>query len=321
MEDARRRGRTMRILYFGTPDFAVTVLKHVMESEFGKSVTAVVTRIDMPKNRGHNLTPPPVKEYAESMGLEVYQPEKLKTEEFKNWFNDQNPDLVLVAAYGKILPDYVVNGPKLGAINVHGSLLPYYRGAAPIERAIMNGEKELGITIMKMDEGLDTGDMLAKASIKSDDLTGGQAEQQLAELGGKLLVEVLRNPEKYVAQKQDLSINSYAAKITEEDRKLSFKSSPVDIHNKIRALMPATPCTVNLNGQSIKITSSRVSSEPSSGEPGTIHSLNAKGSGFIKVNCIDGTIDILSLTPPGKNNMSSGDFIRGRKINETDIFS
>lgn len=311
----------MKIMYFGTPDFAVTVLRHVVESEFGKDVTSVVTRVDMPKNRGHNLTPPPVKVYAESVGIDVYQPEKLKTEEFKNWFNEKNPDLVLVAAYGKILPDYVVNSPKYGAINVHGSLLPYYRGAAPIERAIMDGKDEIGVTIMKMDEGLDTGDMLAKASISSVGLTGGEAEEKLAEIGGKLLVEYLKNPDNYPAEKQDMSVNSYAAKITEEDRVIDFNQSPKEIYNRIRALVPAAPVQVKLNDQSVKLYESRVADDKPNGEPGTVHSLNSKGSGYIRVNCKDGTLDILSLVPPGKNKMSSGDFIRGRKISETDKFT
>ena len=310
----------MRIMYFGTPDFAVTILRHVMESEFGKDVIAVVTKVDTPKNRGHVMTPPPVKEYAQSLGLEVLQPEKLKTEEFRNWFESKNPDLVLVAAYGKILPGYVVNNPKYGAINVHGSLLPYYRGAAPIERAIMDGQQELGVTIMKMNEGLDTGDMLAKAKIPSAGLTGGEAEQKLAEIGGELLVKVMRDPDNYPPEKQDLSINCYAEKITEEDRRIDFNQEPVAIYNRIRALVPSAPAIVKLNDQQIKVTDSSVSSDLPTGRPGSVHSLNAKGTGYIRVNCLNGTLDILSLIPPGKNKMSSGDFVRGRKITETDVF-
>ena len=310
----------LKIVFMGSPQFAVPTLEALI-AEPQIEVCAVVTQPDKPAGRGRQLVEPPVKVCANTHHIHCYQPEKLKTDEFRNWFTEQNPDLVLVAAYGKILPDYVVNGPKYGAINVHGSLLPYYRGAAPIERAIMDGKEEIGVTIMKMDEGLDTGDMLAKAKISSEGLTGGEAEEKLAELGGSLLVEYLRNPEKYPPEKQDMSINSYASKITEEDRSIDFNQSPVDIYNRIRALVPSAPAIVRLNDQSVKILESRVSGEKPSGKPGTINVLNAKGTGYIRVNCKDGTLDILSLVPPGKNRMSSGDFIRGRKISETECIT
>jgi methionyl-tRNA formyltransferase len=184
----------------------------------------------------------------------------------------------------------------------------------------MDGQQELGVTIMKMNEGLDTGDMLAKAKIPSAGLTGGEAEQKLAEIGGKLLVKVMRDPDNYPPEKQDLSINCYAEKITEEDRRIDFNQEPVAIYNRIRALVPSAPAIVKLNDQQIKVTDSSVSSDLPTGRPGSVHSLNAKGTGYIRVNCLNGTLDILSLIPPGKNKMSSGDFVRGRKITETDVF-
>ena len=315
----------MRILYFGTPEFAKTILAALADSEFGGEIVGVVTREDKPKNRGHKLTPPPVKVEAETRGYPVFQPGSLKEEAFGETFRGLRPDLCVVAAYGKILPHYVLFEPKLGAINVHGSLLPAYRGAAPIQRAIMAGEKQIGITIMKMDDGLDTGDMLCKTALGEDfslSACGGEIEAALAESGAKALLDVLRalGTEKYPPIKQDDRLSTYAAKISPEDRAVDFSQSAKVCFDRIRALSPDILAVAKLDGTNVKLVSAKISSAEKSGAPGTVCSLNAKGAGEINVNCADGVLTILRLVPEGKSEMSAGDFIRGRKINESSVF-
>lgn len=316
----------MKILYFGTPEFAQTILATLADSEFGAEIVGVVTREDKPKNRGHKLTPPPVKVEAEKHGYPVFQPSTLKEETFGETFRSLDPDLCVVAAYGKILPHYVLFEPKYGAINVHGSLLPAYRGAAPIQRAIMAGEKQIGITIMKMDDGLDTGDMLCKAALDDDfsqSACGGEIEAALAKIGAEALLDVIRSTgtKKYPPQKQDDALSSYAAKITAEDRAVDFSQSVKTCFDRVRALSPDILATAKLDEMNIKIVEAKISHTQKNGTPGTVASLNAKGAGEINVNCSDGVLKILKLVPEGKGIMSAGDFIRGRKINEKSIFT
>lgn len=316
----------MRILYFGTPEFAQTILSAIAESEFGNDIIGVVTREDKPKNRGHKLTPPPVKIEAENRGYPVFQPSTLKEESFSETFRSLDPDLCIVAAYGKILPHYVLFEPKYGAINVHGSLLPAYRGAAPIQRAIMAGEKQIGVTIMKMDDGLDTGDMLCKAALDesfSQSACGGEIEAAMAKTGAEALLDVLRaiGTDKYPPQKQDEALSTYAAKITADDRAVDFDENAKICFDRIRALSPDILAMAQLDGMKVKIVEAKISSLDKNGKPGTVRSLNAKGAGEINVNCADGVLTILRLVPEGKGVMSAGDFIRGRKINENSIFT
>ena len=315
----------MRILYFGTPEFAQAILASLADSEFGAEIVGVVTREDKPKNRGHKLTPPPVKVEAEVRGYPVFQPNTLKEDVFGETFRSLAPDLCIVAAYGKILPHYVLSEPKFGAINVHGSLLPAYRGAAPIQRAIMAGEKQIGITIMQMDDGLDTGDMLCRAALDEEfsrTACGGEIEAALAEKGAAALLDVMRalGTEKYPPEKQNGSLSSYAAKITAEDRAVDFSQSVKTCFDRIRALSPDILSVAKLDGMNVKIVSAKISGAEKNGTPGTVCSLNAKGDGEINVNCADGVLTILRLVPEGKGAMSAGDFIRGRKINENSIF-
>ena len=298
----------------GTPDFASAALKAIHQSPYGASLVGVVTKVDTPKNRGHKLLPPPVKTLALEIGLPVYQPETLKDGAFLPQLEEMKPDLIIVAAYGKLLPEYVLNYPRYGCINIHGSLLPKYRGAAPIQRAIMDGDRELGITVMKMEKGLDTGDMLIKESLVFENESYGEIHDKLAELGGKMIVDAIGIIERGEAhwEKQDDSLSCYAEKIEKKDCIIDFAMGAKEINNKIRALSPA-PCAEALLGEkTVKFSRAAVINDDHSGEIGEIVAVSAKGDGFIDVKTGCGTLRVLRLIPEGKKEMSSGDFLRGR---------
>ena len=311
----------MKILFMGTPDFAVTALRAIY-AKYKKDVVGVVTRIDMPKNRGHALTPPPVKVAALELGLPVYQPQNLKEENFRQTLESLAPDIIVVAAYGKILPEYVLNYPKY-CLCIHASYLPEYRGAAPIARAIMDGKKELGITIMYMDKGIDTGDMLSREKLAFEDENKGEIENTLAELGAKMIIETLgkiENGESLPREKQDDALSCYAEKIEKEDCKIDFSKSAEDIRNKIRALAPAPYAFARINGKNIKFVKATVTGEKSDKAPGTVCSVSPKGAGKMLVATGDGVLSIEKLIPEGKKEMAAGDFVRGRGAAEGDIF-
>ncbi len=312
----------MRILFMGTPDFAEAALRAI-DLAYKGEIVGVVSRIDTPKNRGHAMTPPPVKKTALELGLPVIQPINLKEENFREALEVLAPDIIVVAAYGKILPNYVLDYPKYGCINIHASLLPRYRGAAPIQRAIMAGETEIGVTIMQMAEGLDTGDMYAKASfaITEQDVYG-DIHDRLAILGGKLCVETMEKifRGEIVPEKQDDSLSNYAAKIEKADRMLDFSKTTAEIINQIRAFAPLPGAETKLPSGKIKVTSAKAIAEAPTGAAGSVAFLSAKGAGQLIVNTADGKIAIEKLIPEGKKEMSAGDFIRGRRITETDLF-
>lgn len=313
----------MRILFFGTPDLAATVLRSLAGSEYGKDIVGVVTREDKPKNRGHKLCPPPVKVEAEKYGYPVFQPQTLREDVFGETFRALAPDLCVVAAYGKILPHYILFDSKYHALNVHGSLLPKYRGAAPIQRAVMAGEKAVGITIMAMDDGLDTGDMLLKKwFFPKPTQNCGDVEARLATLGSEALLEVIRSigTDKYPPKKQNGKRSTYASKITSADRAADFSLPVKTCVNLVRALAPDTLAVTELDGSPVKLVSARETSLAPSGAPGTVAYLNAKRDGAIGVNCADGVLEILRLIPEGRGEMTAGDFIRGRKITEKSVF-
>lgn len=312
----------MKILFMGTPEFAVTALRAIHE-KYSADVVGVVTRIDMPKNRGHALTPPPVKVAALEMGLPVFQPDNLKEENFKETLETLAPDIIIVAAYGKILPEYVLNYPKHGCLNIHASYLPEYRGAAPIARAIMDGKTQLGITIMYMEKGLDTGDMLAREMLTFENENKGEAENALADLGADMMLRKLEDLENGIVGeriKQDDSLSTYAAKIEKDDCKIDFCRSAKDIKNQIRALAPASYAFSRINGKSVKITLASVADETTSKEAGTVIAVSPKGAGKISVATADGVLNIERLIPEGKKEMSAGDFVRGRGVAEGDKF-
>ena len=311
----------MRILFMGTPDFAKIALLAINEKYNGQ-VVGVVTRQDTPKNRGHVMTPPPVKVAALSAGLPVYQPTNLKEENFREILEEMTPDIIVVAAYGKLLPPYVLEYPRFGCINIHASLLPKYRGAAPIQRAILAGENEIGVTIMKMAEGLDTGDMYATASFDATEGNFEQIHDRLAELGAKLVLETMAALENgtAIAEPQDDSLSTYAAKIEKADRILDFNAPAKEIVDKIRAFSPVPGAEAKLPSGKVKITSASLIQEEPTGAAGTVAALSPKGAGLLVINAPGAKIKIERLIPEGKKEMSAGDFIRGRRITEADRF-
>ena len=308
----------MKILFMGTPDFAVHSLSALCDC--GEYELTVITQPDKPKGRGYVLTPPEVKVYAEEHGLKVYQPNTLRDEDFAKLLSELNPDMIVVAAYGKILPKNVIDYPKYGCINVHGSLLPEYRGAAPIQRAIIDGKTETGVTIMYMNEGLDTGDMLKKVSVKIEqDDNFETLFDKLANAGAELLVKTI--PEivsgQIIPEKQDDSLATYAKKIEKSDCVINFSLSANTVHNQIRGLSPFPLASSVVGGLMIKPITSSVSKERSDKPFGTIVSLDGK----ITVVCGDGgCIDITELLPAGKKRMKAADFLRGSKLSLGDRF-
>ncbi|MBR7161197.1 MAG: methionyl-tRNA formyltransferase [Clostridia bacterium] len=258
----------MRILFMGTPEFARTALYAIREA-YPEEIVGVITRQDTPKNRGHVMTPPPVKTAALEMGIPVYQPANLKEENFKDILCEMNPDIIVVVAYGRILPSYVLEYPRFGCINIHGSILPKYRGAAPIQRAILAGEKEMGVTIIKMAEGIDTGDMYSKASMDASTGNFEEIHDRLAELGGKLVVETMEKifNGTACAEPQDDALSTYASKIEKADRVLDFSASAETLVNKIRAFAPIPGAEAKLPSGKVKITSAVLLDEAPEGEP------------------------------------------------------
>ena len=304
----------LKIVFFGTPEFAVASLAKLVDG--GYNVAAVVTMPDKPAGRGKHLMQSDVKRYAVEKGLPVLQPERLKADDFVNELRAIDADLFIVIAF-RMLPEVVWQMPRLGTFNLHASLLPKYRGAAPIQRAIMAGEKEMGITLMYMEEGLDTGDMIAKSSYFPDANDNfGAIHDKLAHMGAELLLRTLPDifAGKAPREQQDDALSSYAAKIEKEDTKIDFHAAAEEVHNKIRALSPEPAAYAFLGSNALKITKAETTDIPCEGEAGLVVALDAKKDGAIFVNCADRQIKLLRLIPEGKKEMSAGDFIRGRKI-------
>lgn len=311
----------MRILFMGTPEFALFSLRALCES--GEEVVAVVTQPDKPKGRGYTLTPPPVKVYAEERGIPVYQPEKLRDGSFDATLAELDPELIVVTAYGKILPASILDYPRLGCINVHGSLLPEYRGAAPMQRAIIDGKKKTGVTIMKMDVGMDTGDMLLRREIMIGENDNFETvHDALGVAGAEALTEAisLLKAGKLKSEKQDETLATYAAKIEKSDCILDFSRPAGKIHDRVRGLSPFPLAFTHLpGGAMLKITASEVARDVS-GASGVVGEVVRLDAGIV-VSCGEGYIRFLGVLPEGKGRMSAADFIRGRKINVGDILS
>ena len=309
----------MRILFMGTPDFALFSLKALCEK--GYDVVGVVTQTDKPKGRGYVLTPPPVKVYAIEQGIPVYQPTSLKTEEFASLLSEIDPELIAVVAYGKILPKNVLDYPKYGCVNVHGSLLPKYRGASPMQSAIINGDKVTGITTMFMAEGLDTGDMLLRpecAIAEDDNFEDIHGSRGL--LGAELLCKTVDGLEagNITPIPQDHSLATHTAKILKEDCEIDFSKDCDTVHDLVRGLSPIPlSFTHTPDGKLLKVIKSEICErESENAEYGKVLSLD---NGRIRVACARGSVNILTVLPEGKGRMSAADFIRGRKINIGDI--
>lgn len=309
---------TVRILFMGTPDFALFTLKALVEA--GEEIVGVVTQPDKPKGRGYELCPPPVKVYALEQGLPVYQPQTLRNGAFDAELAALAPDVIVVVAYGKILPKSVLELPEHGCINVHGSLLPEYRGAAPMQRAIIDGKTETGITTMQMAEGLDTGDMLVTVRVPIGENDNFEdIHDRLGAAGAEALLETLARLRAgtLTATVQDDALATYAAKIEKADCLLDFGVEARAVHDRVRGLSPIPlSFTRTPDGKMLKVIETRVGEGRTAAAPGTVIALD----GMVTVACGNGTtLDILRLLPEGKGRMSAADYIRGRRLSVGDL--
>lgn len=306
----------MRVVFMGTPDFSVGTLRELVKA--GHEVVGVVSQPDKPKGRGKSLMPTPVKEAALELGLPVYQPKKVRDPEFLEVLRELAPEVIVVVAFGQIIPQSILELPPYGCINVHASLLPKYRGAAPIQWAVIDGEPESGVTIMKMDTGLDTGDMITKVVVPIEkDETGGSLFDKLSEAGAKLLVDTLPSIADGTAvyEKQpEESPTPYAAMIQKQLGNIDWKRPAVEIERLIRGLNPWPSAFTKLNGKTLKIWSAQVlneSEKDAAAVPGTILSADAQG---LCVKTGQGVLNITELQLEGKKRMDTPAFLRGYAV-------
>ena len=306
----------MRILFMGTPEFAACTLRAIYES--GEDVVGVVTTEDKPRGRGMVLTPSDVKKYALSVSLPIYQPATLKNEAFLDTLKELEPELIVVVAYGKLLPKYVLDYPKYGCINGHASILPKYRGAAPIQRAIIDGEEKTGVSVMKMDVGLDTGDvMLVEGVDILEDDNFESVHDKLAVAGATGILKAIELFKKGKAEftKQGDEF-TYAEKITKADCLIDFNKSVTDVHNQIRGLSPIPLAyTKTPDGKILKVSRAHIAEKDVNSATGTVVFLDSS----ICVKCNGGVIALDEVIPEGKGKMSAQAYINGRKINVGDI--
>lgn len=301
----------MKIVFMGTPDYAVKTLEALITA--GYEVAAVFAQPDKPVGRKHILTAPPVKVCALEHGITVYQPETLKGEEAKNILEEINPDAIVVVAYGKILPEYILNIPKFGCVNGHASLLPFYRGSAPIQWSIINGEKKTGVTTQLMDKGIDTGDILEQAEVLiGEEETAEELFERLSEISAELMISTLQKLEngEITPQKQDETKATYAPIIKKEMAELNFNKSAEEIHNAVRGFY-SWPCAFFfMSGKRIKVISCRVAGKTNE-KAGTVITQN----GELLIACGNGnTISLVTLQPEGSKPMSAKQFLNGNNI-------
>ena len=311
----------MRIVFMGTPDFAVGSLQALCES--GKhEILAVVTQPDRPKGRGNKLLQTPVKEYALEQGLTVYQPQKVKTSEFVELLHELQPELIVVAAFGQFLSKEILELPKYGCINVHASLLPKYRGAAPIQYAIIKGEKESGVTIMQMDIGMDTGAMLDKVVVPiAENTTMGELHDALREQGAALLLQVIDKiaAGTAAAEPQDNEQATYATLLDRSMEHIDWSKTAQEVHNLIRGFNPAPSTFTKLpNGKSLKIWGSKMTEKNSAAAAGTVI---ATGKHSFFVACGEGVLEITEVQPESKKRMPAQVFLNGRGVQEGDLLA
>lgn len=307
----------MRVVFMGTPDFAVPCLQKLID--LGHEVTGVFTQPDKPQGRKMIMTPPPVKVLAEENGIKVYQPLKMRDGTALEMLREADPELCIVVAYGKILPKEILEYPKYGCINIHASLLPKLRGAAPIQWSIINGFEKTGVTSMQMDEGLDTGDMLIMRDIDiTDNMTAGELHDELSLLGAAVLeetVDALINNE-LRPEKQNHDEFTYAPMLSKELSPIDWNLSAREVHNKIRGLSPWPSANAKLNGKTVKIHKSVLTDAK-----GELAGQIVETGKRLVVCCGDrNCVEILNLQAEGKKAMSAADFMRGNPLNVGDIF-
>ena len=302
----------MKIVFMGTPDLAAEVLDTMMRS--GCEVTLAVTQPDRPKGRGRGVIKTPVHECADKWGIPVFAPVRVKKPEAVQRLREEAPDLIVVAAFGQILSKEILDLPRYGCINVHASLLPRYRGAAPIQWAVINGEEKTGVTIMQMDEGLDTGDILLQEEIALEpDETGESLYNKLAKLGGDLLVRALPMVEEGTLHpvKQDDSQSCYASMLRKEMGNIDWTMPAVKIERLVRGLNSWPGAYTFMNGKMLKIWGSAVAEGEAEGEPGTVAGTDKKN---IFVNCGEGLLALTEVQYEGKKRMSTQAFLLGARV-------
>ncbi len=302
----------MRIVFMGTPDIAVGCLQKIIDEKH--EILGVVTQPDKPVGRGKKLGMPPVKELALKYDIPVYQPVKARDEEFIKVLQDLNPDLIVVVAFGQILPKSILDIPKFGCVNVHVSLLPKYRGAAPINWVIINGEEKTGVTTMYMDEGLDTGDMILTSEFDlNDEITAGELHDIMKEEGANVLKETIDLIEKGEAPriKQNHDEFTYAPMMSKSLGQIDFSKSAKDIHNLVRGVNPWPSAYTTYDNQTMKVWKTKVLNETSDKAPGTIISVDKEG---IKVSTKDNIILIKEIQMPGKKRVLVEEYIKGNSI-------
>lgn len=306
--------KNLRIAFMGTPDFAIPTLKALCENY---TVVCVVTKVDKPKGRGNKLTPPPVKEFALTHDIPVLQPESVKTVEFIQALSSYQADLFVTCAYGKILPQGVLDIPKFGTINVHSSILPKYRGAAPLWHCVINGEKEVGVTTMYTDIGMDTGDILQVETMSlGPDTTMGEVHDALAEMGGRIIVQTIEALREGTLTRipQNHQEATYAPMVSKEDGIIQWNRSASEIHNLVRGMNPFPTASTLLNGEKLKIfVTAKANKTVCGAVPGTVIRADAAG---IQVAAGEGTIIIKELQGPSAKRMTAGAYLNGHPIKE-----
>jgi len=303
----------MRIVFMGTPEFAVPSLEALLKSD--DEVVGVVTQPDRPKGRGHELAPPPIKLLAQQIGIPILQPLKIRTPDFLDTLAGWKPDLIAVTAFGRILHAPILNLPPMGCVNVHGSLLPKYRGAAPVQWAVINGETETGITTMLMDEGMDTGAMLLQERIPiSPDDTAGTLAPRLASLGGRLLVETISRlkADTIVPRTQDHAQATLAPLLKKEDGAIDWTADARSIADRIRGLSPWPGAYTFYGQERWNIWKAAVAQEPTQEQPGTLLAATKQS---LKVATGRGVLELLEIQAANSKRMSAAQFLAGHRIN------
>ncbi len=307
----------MRIVFFGTPDFAVPSLKALLDS--GNDVIAVVTQPDRVKGRGRLLSKPPAKDLALSKGIPVMQPRNIRTDSFLEELSLLKPEAVAVVAYGKIIPPAVLKLPALGCVNVHASLLPAYRGAAPIQWAIINGERRTGITTMLMDEGLDTGDiLLQKETDIFDEDNGLTLAKRLSEIGASLLADTLEGLKAgTVSPRPQAGEPSFAPPLKKDDGKIDWSLPAKRVFDLIRGTYPWPGAYCHLNGTRLVVLRAKVADNEKTGSPGKVEAIMSED---VLVSTGRGILSIMEVKPEGKNSMTAASFMHGKRLKEGAFF-
>lgn len=304
------KAQEIRTVFMGTPDFALETLRGLIDARL--NLVGVYTQPDRPKGRGNKLAAPPVKELAFEHNIPVFQPLKMRAKEAVAELQALAPDLIVVVAYGQILPQAVLDIPRFGCINVHASLLPKYRGAAPINKAVVDGETETGVTTMQMDIGLDTGDMLVKKKVKIEpNETAGELYDRLALVGRQAMDETIVKllEGSLTPEKQDDALTSYASMMKKEDGLIDWSQPATVVHNQVRGLAPWPGAYTSLDGEVLKLAGTVLGE--GEGEPGTVLSADKTG---VLVACGEGAILLSELQLPGKKRLAAADFLRGQSL-------